>query len=690
MSENLTTIETLDKTPFKHLIMTIGEMPASYIESMTYYEMLAWICNYVEKTVIPAVNNNAEAVAEIQHWIETLDLQDEVDNKLDEMAENGELAAIIAEYLNAQAIMVFSNVSDMKSAENLVDGAFVETYGFYAQGDGGGAKYVVREVTNEDVVDEMTIISLHDLSLIAELLIEPEMSILKFGAKDYATDSSFDNTLCLQTALNKVNSLYHAGNIIIPAKKFQVKNTINLHPLVKISGVTHNSRESDDYGCILFFNPDTAISMFNFEEVASGQEYTSYYSIEHLSLHGNGIANVCLNLQTVSNSLFKDLEILYFNTGILINNCMLNTFEDINICYTRKFGVLVDNVHSSTTQTFNNVYVGQSAFGNSYPLYVCRNCINKLTFNDCTFESTKNPIQISAGNNVIFNNIYVENLSNDSENVKSVFNLGLLTDESNISTGSIDNTDAPTTYEYRGDITINNGKLIGNIVHTYSTAGKNVLNIGYQDSVKLNNLSIDNFYGIYDDLSHLRTKLEITDCTLDTFYNFQQLNPIEYGNVEVNNSYAINAGYYFNNLENYCKNNKYATELSASGWYKVATINDNSNYYAHNTLLFIETGYANNEYGAFLVSVLHTDSAGSVEVLNSINKTTCPISKVRVTKDPSDGNITHLEVYYKYNTANRVSVMTVNSEESERLFINERLSVSGGTDTTLVEKDLTA
>ena len=679
--------------PFRRFVIQNFPFIEADFDALTSYQLWSKVVEYLNKVIKSQNEITAEMqqyIDYINHYFDNLDITEEIDAKLDEMAESGELADIIAGYIQLRGVLAYNTVAEMKSAENLSDGSFVETYGFHAKGDGGGAKYVVREVTNEDVVDEMTIIRLHDLSLIAELLIEPEMSILQFGAKDYATDSSFDNTLCLQTALNKVNNLYHAGNIIIPSKKFQVKNTINLHPLVKISGVTHNSRESDDHGCILFFNPDTAISMFAFEELTTGQEFTSYYSLEHLSLHGNGNSNVCLNLQNVSNSVFKDLEIIYFNKGVLINKCMLNTFEDINICYTREFGILVDNGSESTTQTFNNVYVGQSTFGNSYPLYVCRKSINKLTFNDCTFESTKNPIQISAGNNVIFNNIYVENLSNDSENVKSVFNLGLLTDESDISTGSIDNTTAPTVYEYRGDVTINNGKLIGNIEHTYSTVGKNVLNIGYQEHVNINNLSIENFYGIYDDLSHLRTKLEITDCTLNTFYNYQQLNPIEYGNVEVNNSYVINAGYYFNNLENYCKNNKYATELSTSGWYKVATINDNSNAYAHNTLLFIETGYANNEYGAFLVSVLHTDSAGNVEVLNSINKTTCPISKVRVTKDPSDGNITHLEVYYKYNTANRVNVMAINTEEQERLYINNRLEPSSNTDTTLVEKDLTS
>lgn len=89
------TINTLDPTPFRHLVTTIGELPSSFVESMSYYELLAWLCNYVEKTVLPAINDDTLAIKEIQHWIETLDLQDEVDHKLDEMVEDGTMATII-------------------------------------------------------------------------------------------------------------------------------------------------------------------------------------------------------------------------------------------------------------------------------------------------------------------------------------------------------------------------------------------------------------------------------------------------------------------------------------------------------------------------------------------------------------------------------------------------------------------
>lgn len=108
----LKTIETVSNQPFRKLVTTIGELPSAFIESMSYYEMLAWMVNWLENTVIPAVNNNAEAVEELQglfvdlktfvdNYFENLDVQEEINNKLDQMAEDGTLERLIGEYIQA-------------------------------------------------------------------------------------------------------------------------------------------------------------------------------------------------------------------------------------------------------------------------------------------------------------------------------------------------------------------------------------------------------------------------------------------------------------------------------------------------------------------------------------------------------------------------------------------------------------
>lgn len=139
------TIETLDPKAFRGLITTIGELPSSFVDSMSYYEMIAWLVDYIKKNVIPAVNNNAEAIKEIQKWIETLDLQDEVDNKLDEMAASGQLADIIAQYIGLGALVTFDTLTEMTASVNLSDGTKCRTLGKDSKGDGFGAYYTIAE-----------------------------------------------------------------------------------------------------------------------------------------------------------------------------------------------------------------------------------------------------------------------------------------------------------------------------------------------------------------------------------------------------------------------------------------------------------------------------------------------------------------------------------------------------------------
>lgn len=96
--------------PFKRFCCSLGMIPASYKASMSYEEQLMWLCDYLENTVIPTVNNNTDATNELQtlfnelhdyveHYFDNLDVQQEINNKLDTMSEDGSLITIIAPYL---------------------------------------------------------------------------------------------------------------------------------------------------------------------------------------------------------------------------------------------------------------------------------------------------------------------------------------------------------------------------------------------------------------------------------------------------------------------------------------------------------------------------------------------------------------------------------------------------------------
>lgn len=103
-------INPITLPPFKRVCLTIGEIPSTYIESLTYIELLTWLCNFLENTVIPSVNNNAEALKEVQEkfielknyindYFKNLDVQTEINKKLDEMAESGEIQDFLIQYV---------------------------------------------------------------------------------------------------------------------------------------------------------------------------------------------------------------------------------------------------------------------------------------------------------------------------------------------------------------------------------------------------------------------------------------------------------------------------------------------------------------------------------------------------------------------------------------------------------------
>lgn len=147
-----------------HMCASIGEIPTSYLDSMTYEEQLLWLCEFLNKKVLPSLN-------EMKNFFDNLDVQDEINKKLEEMAESGELEEIIAAYLNVNTILAYNTVAEMKIADNLVEGSFTKTLGKNTYNDGLGSFYKIRTITSSDVVDEINIISLQKSNtLIAELI----------------------------------------------------------------------------------------------------------------------------------------------------------------------------------------------------------------------------------------------------------------------------------------------------------------------------------------------------------------------------------------------------------------------------------------------------------------------------------------------------------------------------------------
>lgn len=201
----------------------LGIIPSGYRNSMDYYEIVAWLCKFLEETVIPTVNENGNAVLELQNlynelnsyvtnYFENLDVQDEINNKLDQMVADGTLSQILNNYTNITKVYpTFSSL--FADAENLTAGINVKTLGYYTENDGGGATYKIT--ANNDTPGNYY--ELLTANLYASMIIENNtINFKQLGARAQTATSKIDNKEYLEKFLNFCNVNKKITKLYIP------------------------------------------------------------------------------------------------------------------------------------------------------------------------------------------------------------------------------------------------------------------------------------------------------------------------------------------------------------------------------------------------------------------------------------------------------------------------------------------
>ena len=355
---------------------TIGMLPTSYKESLTYEEQLISIGNYLETTVIPALNNNAEAVSELQslfiqlsnyvkNFFDNLNVQTEINNKLDEMLADGTLENILMNY--TKLIKSFPTFQNAINDNSLILNQIIETHGFYTLNDQGASKYLITS----------TVTPLQLNNNLYALPISYPLNIMSLGAKN---DASTDSYLIFDYAIKNFSTIF------LPKGTYLISNTLEIPSNCHIYGEGPSlsilkANPIHSYNILSLVN--TSYVMLNDFGIDGAIETgtTSTYSI-------NGI-NLDYNISIDSFSILNNLQIFNCsNNGINILHQKETLFSNLILhnCGCGLYSKATDCRFENITSYWNGTNVINNITMPGYGFYIDQNS-NSNKFVNCKAHS---------------------------------------------------------------------------------------------------------------------------------------------------------------------------------------------------------------------------------------------------------------------------------------------------------------
>ncbi len=426
-------------TPFKGFVLENFPFIEADFDAITNYQLLCKVIEYLNNVIanqnmvqelgtelVKAYNNLLDYV---NNYFDDLNLQEQVNNKLDEMVESGELEEIIGEYINNYVERTFNNVYDMTNSL-LEDGMKAKTLGYYDVDDGGGAEYYITSI--QPSTDYYETLSNGNYAV----LILDNFNIKQIGAKGNGIDDDaqyFINAInLLKQKFSSVNLYGNNSILLVPSGKYKITQKIEIPLYLKIKSldnvIFYSYIENDS--CFEIYsddniNPDEAfinnyfninqdispiidgsnggISIINKINVTKDNNYLTTSA-------GNSIAIKIGKNTTNLNAYYslKNIMISDFNIGLLIysKNNYLTTFENITLFennYGLQYGADID-INSGEMIRFINCNISNNHVALNLTKYGSLNLINcSLDYNQLCYLIS-NP----TGGNINVNNCHHE------------------------------------------------------------------------------------------------------------------------------------------------------------------------------------------------------------------------------------------------------------------------------------------
>ena len=367
-------------------------------DALTDYQLFCKMVAYMKKA-LDKINGYQEELDAFkvqldtyENYFENLDVTEEVNAKLDEMVENGTMERLIGEYLQLESLMIYDSVADMKLASNLVDGMIVQTSGYYSYNDGGGSYYKIRNLVQNDVIDDIFLYEISNTSLVAEFIpYESKLNIVSLGCKG---DNDFDNTTRLQAIINKAQTTGYP--VIIPVGEFKISDTLYITDKIMIEGIGTNRLWSGTSKHPLltgylnnkpFIHISRSNSLYNWDTARNN--LVENVHIKNLRIIGSQSGNFSIT-GIYANTYLSTFENLCIN-GFINDMAIAGSYETLitNCQFTQSYQCLVSFDNNRTTIFrdcwMNSSYhtAGSIVSDNNYTTLYVKNHM----FNYCAFYS---------------------------------------------------------------------------------------------------------------------------------------------------------------------------------------------------------------------------------------------------------------------------------------------------------------